>query len=301
MANSILDAIEEIRVEKRLPVARMCEGIFSERTYRRYLRLQTSMNISDLFKLTSRLKIKVVDLMFYLLKDKNMSLQFKEFLIDFYVDSYEADLETYHKIRNYENPIPEIDLLVKALVKKFEYKRRLITKHRYQEFLVDNIQKVVDKQFRNVYDLTFLVIFLEEFPKNRYFSVDQLVDDFSDSFIYKQRAIMYLLATDKLMRIIEDLPTTNLEKYEKIIDMFSVAAYAIGDKNFIDDANFHKAWLYFRLNRKAEFEHYLFRYLSGRNLVSGNREFDLNKKRILDKFDINIVDFQESCLKKIIK
>lgn len=305
-----ITAIDEIRKDKGMSIAELTDGIVSERSYYRYIKLEQDINFELLEKFVKKLNVDLPDLLIYSLFTKKKDIGARSFLTQFYRKNYDEALPFYTSLitlykkegdqERFVNESEEYIVLLAIYLKKYEYLTNKCKKEEYLELLEEKFDYFINLNNKNVYKMAFMSLFVEEFPENKEYSLETVFELLTDREFFKQGIILYLLSADRILQIIKDQKDFNIETYGKIAENLFYICYTYGDLTYIHDANFHKAVLHFKKGEKELYEDYLFKYLMGRVFIRKENEFESDVVLIKTVFDIDVMTFQQEYAKKIL-
>ncbi len=305
-----ITAIDEIRKDKGMSITELTDGIVSERSYYRYIKLEQDVNFELLEKFVKKLNVDLPALLIYSLYTKKKDIGARSFLTQFYRKNYDeafplyTQLSTLYKKEDdqdrFVNESEEFIVVLAVILKKYEYLTNKCNQEEYLDILKNKFDYFFSLNDKNVNKLAFMSLFVEEFPDNKEYSLKTVFELLTDREYFKHGIILYLLSADRILQIIKGHNKFDIETYEKIAENFFYICYTYGDSTYIHDANFHKAIVHFRKGEQELYEDFLFKYLMGRVFLRKENEFERDVAIIKSVFDIDVMTFQQDYAKKIL-
>ena len=297
--NPYLYSIEEIRKDKHMTMADLTNGIMSIRTYQRYISENTQISLSKLNELVVRLNMNLIDILYYNMYVKKDGMNFNQYYLKAFNKNYQHFPEHYNHIQKNGNFTEEELILMNAIYKRYEVEMSISSNTLYRTYLEENVHIIFSKKINSIYSLAFMMLYIEEFPDNTLFSLEDMLIELTRKIYTKQKVMLYFLLTDNALHFAMHSGFRDLDVFKDTLDMFYNLAFTYSAMSLLNDSNLFYAYIECRKSQIDSFDQHLFQYLNGRVILREENEYLKDKTNIYKLFHIDIGKFQKKMIRKL--
>jgi len=299
--NIFIETIEEVRKDKKMTPQELTKGIMSVKSYRRYLKRQTSIGVNRLFKLVERLHANPNDIIAYIMFEKTGGVNFDNYLSSLIQRNYQTSWKQFEIMSNWSVLSADQELLLLTSRKLYlgDYGTAQ-QKQELEEFLQDRISKHDTSQPYSMYYITFQVIYLSKFPDNPYVDLETLITLLTNPYYIKQHRLVYLMAVNGLITYAMLNQYQNITLLEPLIEAYNSIANKYGLHYMISRGILYQAYLDHLQSNQTAFEDKMFRYAASILIKGDKEEFTYYNRLIQTVFHMDLqVFYQKHALTKM--
>ena len=299
--NIFIETIEEYRKDSKMSIQELTKGIMSVKTYRRYLKKQTSIGINSLFRLVERLHANPNDIIAYIMFEKTGGVNFDKYLFSLIQRRYQTSWNQFAVMKDWRVFNEDQELLLSTSKKLYigNY-GNLQQKQELEEFLQDHISKHKIEEPYSIYYLSFLVIYMSKFPDNPYIDLETLIKLLTKPYYVKQCMMVYLMTVNGLITYAMLNQYQNITLLEPLIKVYQNIAKKNSLHYMISRGILYQAYLDHLKSNRTAFEDNMFRYAASILIKGDKEEFTFYNRLIQVVFHMDLQGFyQKHALTKI--
>jgi len=287
LSNDYMLVLDEIRISKKVSIADLCQDIINERTY--YRMMKVSQVKTDVFsQLINRLGVDLSEFIHYAVFVRKSDSRFK-YIYRVHTKFYRDIEEHYQAMLKYQDPVEELDLLIKVYLKKYEYETQKISQNEYHAFLSTLVPVIKANTSFNIYLFTIQLILQQQIPDQLDITLKKSADQlFKEEFSYS--VILVAICYDELLHALME-SQKDQDSVIQLMSKFETFMAYFPSRYFLMRYNLYKAYVGMIQTDSMMRDTYLFRYLM--NAISMVEEGE-NKKQnqlVSTVFSLNLNDF----------
>ncbi len=282
--------LEEIRVERKVSVEDLCENIISVRTYYRYLKDMSPINITVFTKLLDRLNLELTALTIYGIHFRAENNGTAAFIFRVHFHSHHDIIPIYQRVLNL-NPKEDIDFYsLKSFILKYEYDVGIINNEEYERKLIELLEKTKNHSKMDIRLMSIYLSLLEIKPKNDYITLNEVIDIVM-GIDFRINALYYYLALDRVIQLLIRKKTTTKEQYEQFLDHAKVIFDHFYFRDALMNYAFYEAFKAKINKEKENLNNKLYKHAIYSLSRYGNQQIQKVITTFKKTFDIDYQDF----------
>lgn len=245
--------------------------------------------MDTIYSLSKKLNITLSDIIFYKLHSKEKTSYFNDFLIYLARKKYNKCEFFYQELLYNEYEADDKLIVIKSLLKSYEYEKKLLKLEDYLAFFEDKLLYIKKNNLDTMYSNYFYTLYWLNFENVDNEIFDKVINFCITNSIRKDILLYYYLipkVIDKLLDINYDLNTVKslLKEYKNSVTFIRPDIYAIND--------YYKciARVHYIAKEYDEFKEKLYRFIMGSFVIKTKKEVEEEAKYIEEKYSLNIKD-----------